>query len=297
MVRALQLGFTIDLLTRNYRELRLFISRLGDATDRHLVGGREGQWKRHEGMREVVHLLHNFVASASTLIDHTRIAHKKLYEPHGLMPEYSLEVRKRFATDPLSQFVIGLRQMAQHYRLPSIKLVHSIQGGGVSDSYSVALQLTCADLLEFSSWTAPAQAYITLHGDQIDISLVASEYHAQVIDFYDWFSAQQEQIHGSAPSVYARLVAVGWDSPENEILALLEANTAGLESIPKHDLTYDALRNALSPALTISDMRLLLLCEHDAFLWVDEAFRSIQRRFPASAPLYQRVRRLVSSAE
>ena len=62
--------------------------------------------------------VHNFVASAATLIDHARILYNELYKPGNLMPSYPAKIAADFANDGISQFVKDLRNYCLHRRLP-----------------------------------------------------------------------------------------------------------------------------------------------------------------------------------
>jgi hypothetical protein len=108
-------------------------------------------------MLEVMCLLHNFVAAAKSLVDHTRVAYRDLYAASGAIPQYQTEVDRRFVNDPLSKFIAGLREMAQHVRLPMVSVQfhlenHAPRGGGV---FETQFQLKVADLRRFSGGARP----------------------------------------------------------------------------------------------------------------------------------------------
>ena len=69
---------------------------------------------------EVTRTLHNFVASALTLVDTTRVVYDELYAPKNTLIEYQDEIDSRFIKDGNAQFIKGLRQFCQHYRLPLV---------------------------------------------------------------------------------------------------------------------------------------------------------------------------------
>ena len=56
-------------------------------------------------LKEVTRLLHNFVASAKTLVDHTRIIAREMYENTDFWKEYEAQIAQRLASNPLVQFV------------------------------------------------------------------------------------------------------------------------------------------------------------------------------------------------
>jgi hypothetical protein len=119
-VRVNQFRFSVDLFKRNYNELSIFLLYFSAPQVAFAYSPVEQKWLWQEGMKEVSFLLHNFVAAALTLVDHTRVLYRHLYEPKRLIPSYTEQLQQRFISDPLTQFVVKLRQMAQHYRLPSV---------------------------------------------------------------------------------------------------------------------------------------------------------------------------------
>jgi len=58
---------------------------------------------------EIVCLLHNYLASAKTLIDHTRILVEELYKNTDFWAEYEARKKETFIDSPLAQFVQNLR--------------------------------------------------------------------------------------------------------------------------------------------------------------------------------------------
>src|SRR5215207_8652489 len=110
--------YSIQLLERNFRELDLFLGRITYPPIALPILDVRQRWRLHDAMLEVAFLLHNYVASAKSLVDLSRVLHVHLFAPQGIMPNYQTEIDSRFVNDPLTQFVQKLREMSQHYRLP-----------------------------------------------------------------------------------------------------------------------------------------------------------------------------------
>lgn len=150
-----------------------------------------------ELQREVARLLHNFVASVQSLIDHTRISARSLYAdapPH--LAEYQGRIDSTFKEDPLSQFVRGLRQYSLHYRLPFIGWVMSFSSP--VQTASQAFFLNTSVLREFDGWPGPAKKFLADAGDRIDLIDVLSRYRDSVKDFYIWFEDDVRDLHSEA---------------------------------------------------------------------------------------------------
>ncbi len=170
------------LFDRNYEELTQHFQQFqGCITNPDFV-----LWVRRYNvnifMEETLRLLHNFVAACSSLIDHSRVFLRKMEKESKSLPGYQEEINRRFTDDPLSQFVINLRQFTQHYRLPSISTVRNFG----SDDIRGRVLLLKEDLLLFSKWNAPARKFLLEQGAEIDILKVLSTYHHNIIVFHRW---------------------------------------------------------------------------------------------------------------
>lgn len=177
------------LLDRNYEELVQHLQQFqGRITNPDFV-----LWVcRHSVsifMEETLRLLHNFVAACSSLIDHSRVFIRKLEKDSKPIPGYKEEIDRRFTNDPLSQFVVNLRQFAQHYRLPSISTEKNFGNDGIKGR----VLLLKEDLLLFPNWNAHAKKFIQDQNDDINILEVLSTYHQNIIVFHTWL--QQEWNH------------------------------------------------------------------------------------------------------
>jgi hypothetical protein len=236
-------------------------------------------------MSEVIYLLHNFVAAAQSLVDHSRVVYGHLYGPANLMPAYQHEITARFVEDPLTQFVLGLRQMAQHYRLPTISLVQSFTRASSGGKLEVSLRLRVEDLRQFSGWKSAAKQFLDAAGEAVDLRETAARYHDQVMSFYEWFRQQQKTIHGLGPAIHSHLLRFGLKFPEAAIVEQLRQSIVALSGIPRDKLTFEQMFDALSPGLTELDQRTLLLCQHDVHVWVAEAISALTSRFPQAEEL------------
>lgn len=295
-LRVNQFRFSVELFRRNYEELVTFLDYFAAPAVAFSYSPVDQKWLWQEGMKETGHLLHNFVASALSLVDHTRVLHRQLYEPEGAIPEYQTEVDSRFVDDPLSQFVIKLRQMAQHYRLPSIGSTTKVSNirDGIAGSVQISLRRT--DLRKFDGWTAPANKFLDSAGDEIDLRTVVSEYYEHVDAFQAWFAQRQREVHGVLPDVYQHVLTHGFKAGPRSELRDLEAGIAKLEAKPTKELTFGDLEDAFRPVHSIIDQRRLMLCRHDSRLWVGKAIAATKTRFNVPSELEKRILALVSGS-
>lgn len=178
------------LLDRNYEYLKKHIQTFeGSITNLDFV-----LWVRRHSvtifMEETLRLLHNFVAACLSLVDHSRVFFKKMDEKSMPLSQYQEEVTRRFSKDPLTQFVVGLRQYIQHYRLPSISTVRHLLK---SDADRVLLDKH--DLLAFSKWNASAKEFIHTQPDKIYLLDVLEGYHNKIMEFHCWLREEWNRIY------------------------------------------------------------------------------------------------------
>ena len=186
---------SLEVFEGNYREIRRPLE--WQAQD---PGARELWFLKNRHLletfqKEVARLLHNFAAGAASLIDHTRLHYRELYAASGQLPEYEGEVSARFTKNTLAAFVRGLRQYCQHYKVPP--LVAQMSYRAEPPSWNSTIVLDKSKLMEFSGWSAPANAYLEQQGDSIELLEVIQAYYSLVGDFYRWFSGRQREIHKS----------------------------------------------------------------------------------------------------
>lgn len=186
---------SLYILAQNHLSLRSFLTEvLNDPKHDSLFLPANREFL-HEPSLEIARRIHNFVAAAMSLRDHTRTIFHKYYEDNDRFPEYTDRSRSVFATDPIAQFVLGLREYCQHYRSPGIAFTTR-----VSDEYPRGfLRQATLDpgfLLKYDGWKGPAKRFIRASGGEpIDIGDVSRQYHEMVSNFYTWFTDRQREIH------------------------------------------------------------------------------------------------------
>jgi hypothetical protein len=143
--------------------------------------------------REITRLLHNFLASCLSLIDHTRVLNNDLYAKEGKFPDYQKEIDIRFKVSPLAAFIKDLRQYVQHYKLPSMTSEFSWVAS--TSTARISISLPADDISAFSGWSAQAKKYIQAQTADIDLISVVQEYNLIVMSFHQWFTKRQVEIH------------------------------------------------------------------------------------------------------
>lgn len=144
-------------------------------------------------MAEAKRLLHNFLASAKSLVDHTRTVVKRLYpDDHRFRGEYQKKLNQDLANNPLQKFVQNLRNYTQHYTLPILAL--QITFLGESNKLNSTLRIDVELLKQWDNWGS-SRAYLESLKDGVPIIAIASGYYILIQDFYIWLSERQAEIH------------------------------------------------------------------------------------------------------
>lgn len=196
------LNTPIYIFEQNYIELKAIIQFVTDDPKAELIGIVRNKDKLERIHLDIIRRLHNFVASVLSLIDHTRNLHKELYSGTGMFPEYNQKVKLEFENDPLSQFVIKLRQYCQHYQAPDIGTTFSITRNGNSFDEKRTVVLFTENLKTFDGWNVKAKEYLNSLDKEIDILQLVTAYRDKVIKFYQWFQTHQVEIHKSELDKY-----------------------------------------------------------------------------------------------
>jgi len=192
-LRGLELSlYTFD---HNYGELRNLIVLLSNDPSTEPLMYQRNRDQLHAVLREILRLLHNFVAATMSLVEHTRNLYKEMYRPRGLFRDYQDRVKRDFAHDPLCQFVQDLRNFLLHYRVPQISFSVHIEHADANKLQEHRLVcLLKDDLRGWNGWTALAKKYLHDTVEEISLLDVIEGYRSRVIQFYQWFLARHLEI-------------------------------------------------------------------------------------------------------
>ncbi|MGG0730793.1 hypothetical protein [Bacillus paramycoides] len=146
-------------------------------------------------LTEVIRLLHNYLASAMTLVDHTRKLFRSEYKETEFEKEYNKKIDELFAQSPVSKFIQDLRNYSMHRRLP-------IAGASMSFSeesgMTHSIYLAKKNLVSWDKWAKNARIYLDKQEDKIVLLELVHEYTKNVMGFQTWFKKKQNEIHSEA---------------------------------------------------------------------------------------------------
>ncbi|PGP39299.1 hypothetical protein CN993_27325 [Bacillus thuringiensis] len=146
-------------------------------------------------LTEIIRLLHNYLASAMTLVDHTRKLFKDEYEKKEFEKEYNKKIDELFVQSPVSRFIQDLRNYSVHRMLP-------IAGASVAFSQETgmthSIYLSKDKLIDWKGWKQNARVYLDKQEDCIKLLPLVNEYTKNVTEFQTWFQEKQNEIHSEA---------------------------------------------------------------------------------------------------
>jgi len=138
---------------------------------------------------ETKRLLHNFLASAKSLVDHTRVIVNRLYADHEFRNEYQSKLDQDLAKNPVQKFVQNLRNYTQHYTLPILALQITF-----SEDLNFNIKMDVEILKQWDGW-GTSRAYLEAIGDNFCIVTLANEYFVLIQGFYSWLIQRQQELH------------------------------------------------------------------------------------------------------
>ena len=144
--------------------------------------------------RELNRHIHNFVASAKSLVDHTRVFLNASYAKSAVFETIQLKIKSTFSESPVTAFVHDLRNYMVHKGLPNSHMFFDWRqdpSAGAGPQVTSGIRFDTKSLAGWSSWTAPAKRYMEQCGEHIDIHRFTDEYVVAVTRFHAWLEHTQ----------------------------------------------------------------------------------------------------------
>lgn len=204
-------SFSLNIFLLNSQELIEITQQIKDPDEGLRLMSEGNQEEGTQVHREISRRIHNFVAAAQTLVEHSRNFMREHYEGTDVFARYEARIKADFVSDPLSQFVKDLRNFMVHRGLPSSEMYLNITSGGakpgVSDTIDTGARLRSAELLDWDRWSAPGRAFIVESGDHVDVLTVAQGYSEKATAFNEWLHQELVQ-HHAADIAHARALEI-----------------------------------------------------------------------------------------
>lgn len=180
--RLNRLDRTLQILLTNSRELDEQLDFFADPHRSFHLWAVDHRSDLTAFLAENARLLHNYLASVKTLVDHTRHEMNGAYKETELLAEYQERVKDLFAVGSPA-FIQCLRNYTLHYRLADefAQLHHS-----PGQDFETGVHLDRDRLLEWKNWSAAANTWLAEQPERIDFRDPLNDYEARVLDFYQW---------------------------------------------------------------------------------------------------------------
>lgn len=186
--KYIELKHTRYIFARNYQELRAFLS---NSQEEWLNSLGNDSAKRHQ-LLETARLVHNFVASAMMLKDHSNRVAEKVFSDKPLKM-YEKKATETFRDNTTCGFIQELRNYTLHRNLPITGL--SVHLSNITQSATTYLFLDKSALLEWSKWQAKGKIFLKNQPDEIPIEGFSTEYYEIVRDFHKWMETHFESVY------------------------------------------------------------------------------------------------------
>lgn len=167
-------------LNRNYHELMGLINSYESDQE---IWAVENRPKLKALQREFLRLLHNFLSSIFSLVEHTYAFRKDL--DNSELDSFYYEKLKELRINECITFLKDLRIFTQHYKLPFVTATLSFKKeGNISEQ---KLILDKDNLLKWTRWSSTSKIFLDAQDKEIDVKKIIEEYQALIEKFYDQF--------------------------------------------------------------------------------------------------------------
>ncbi|MDX2971088.1 hypothetical protein [Kribbella solani] len=193
----------VDILVFNHRDLVEHLNEPNEKLDSALeIIRNDGARKDPDYHTEFYRLLHNYLASVMTLVDHSRNLSKRYSANDNFRSNYQERV-DRIREIPVAKFVQELRHVVVHAQLPQIASTITVDPAGHPVH---ELTVDRAALLGALDWSASAREYIQGQPEHFALRTALDAYMAEAMTLSAWIAPQFRELHGPEYEDYERLL-------------------------------------------------------------------------------------------
>lgn len=178
--------FSTNILRMNGVELLAAAARLHDEEIGISLMDIKNQDASHQAHRELKRHIHNFVTSAMTLVDHTRVMLSDLYGGQPIHEEILDRIKGGVGNSPVCKFVQDMRNYIVHKGLPNSEMY--FEGNNLNGElvFKTGVRMKTSDLATWDGWKALSKVYLSASGDYVEIEEFTKGYLDEVNEFVDW---------------------------------------------------------------------------------------------------------------
>jgi hypothetical protein len=189
--KTMNLSTSYYIFMSNYNKLKSALELFNRKEVRTKIWAIKNRDKLDLFQREVICLFHNYLAAAKSLVEHTRIVARELYEGKEFFNEYKSKVKNTFGDSTLSHFIQDFRNYILHVGIP--QMMARLSFNGSEETNSILLDLS--NLKTWDGWSPKGRDYLDGLKKNVNLYEVITGYYSLVNDFYNWFLARQEELH------------------------------------------------------------------------------------------------------
>lgn len=138
---------------------------------------------------EIVRRLHNFVAAAISLVEHTRRIVRAMYKETPFIYDYQSELESRIISNEQIQFLHDLRNFTLHYDLPPVAA--SLDLNVIEHKLVIDIEL----LKKWTNWKSIPKKFLASQSSDIILIDLVKNYAEIIFQFHDWLYNKQCEIH------------------------------------------------------------------------------------------------------
>ncbi|CAN7365356.1 hypothetical protein LJR277_002100 [Pseudomonas sp. LjRoot277] len=267
-------SFSLNILYMNATSLVEEAEKLSDpdiGIELMFVSNKDAGDQAH---REINRHIHNFVAAAKTVVDHTRVMLNEKYIETQIHQEINKRIVETVGASPVCKFVHDLRNFMVHKGLPNSEMYMQCSNVGPDGAmhFKTGVRIKATSLLDFKSWTAPALKYIKQAGDYVEIDAFTKQYVDEVKALHSWLDIALTQYHASDLAELAELQA-----EESEHSAERVNTPISLDTMSPIETSVEVLEN--SAKIFIDSLALKIFSKiriHEIAVQKESSFKSMR---------------------
>lgn len=153
---------------------------------------------------DLIRLLHNYLASAISLVDHTRSYVKKWHADDVFKLAYEDKVKSYFIDDKVARMTSDLRNYLLHRGFPS-STIRETFFVGASLPPDVRIIFKSSSVYDWKGWSKKSKEFISCNDGFFELRPLILEYREKISGFYTWFDLELNLLHEKELLDYKRL--------------------------------------------------------------------------------------------
>lgn len=200
MMQLELLSLNFHVFDANYRQWNGYIASLNNPRIFMQLWDYKSRTESNLVLAEITRLLLNFLGSATSLVAATRNSVPIWYKGTEFAQEYQAMVDRISSTDD-AKFIEGLRNYAQHDRLPFVKEGYDIN----MQDKSIAMHFVLdRDVLLQGEWKKKGKEFLLRSGKEIEIRNIIDDYHSKILEFHQWIFTSIQEINSQEIQVTSK---------------------------------------------------------------------------------------------